>query len=54
MHYAGKDYEFLLPSSLSSIFQTCIESAWLSKRDIRSGAAGPDIPLQVLQEHLAP
>lgn len=40
----GKDYEFLLPTSLSSIFQTCIESAWLSRRDIRPGTVGLDIP----------
>lgn len=62
MHNMGKGYEFLLPTSPSSIFQTYMESAWLCRRNTRPGEAGLDIPLlaftetsfMLLHRHLIP
>lgn len=45
MHNMGKGYEFLLPTSQSSIFQTYMESALLCRWNTRPGAAGLHITL---------
>lgn len=49
----GKGYEFLLPTSLSSIFQTYMESARLGMRNTGPGATGLGSPLPAPCSHTA-